>query len=331
MLKYSLPDSLLDVLRQKLPFSWYVFTGLVALFLAITLVLTAYLDGGRSLPSNWNYWRAGLIYPLILIYIMVIYPFVQRLSDQAVQSIIPFLKIEKDSLGIFGKEHSLGKHRGEWVALAVGILFIISLTQPWQGIRLWMDLYALFTGIIMFGVLAWLIYLGISNTRYLTRLSQKMDLDIFNIEALIPVARWSLSESGAFIGGIVISIALQSPENILHWQVLVIYLILVGSTIAIFFMSLWGTHVKIHHVKQAELDYAVENLTAASRKLKQPAGEDPSNFYYAVAAWGIYERKIREIREWPYNTGIIGRLILSAIAPGAVYLIKVLTGTRMGF
>jgi hypothetical protein len=331
MLKYSLPDSLLDVLRNKLPFPWYAFTALVAIFLAIMLILVAYVDGAHSLPSNWNYWRAGLGNPLIMIYIMIIYPVIKRLSDQAVQSMVPFLQIEKSSLGILEREHSIGKHRWEWVAFAIGVLFILMLSQPWQGMRFWMDFYGLFTGIIMFGILAWLIYLGIKNTRYLTRLSQNMDLDIFDIEALVPVARWSLSESGAFIGGIVISIALQSRESVLHWQVLVIYIILVGATVAIFFMSLWGTHVKIHGVKQTELAYAVENLTAASRKLKQPAGEDPSNLYNAVAAWGIYERKIREIREWPYNTGIIGRLILSAVAPGAVYLIKVLTGTRMGF
>jgi hypothetical protein len=56
-----------------------------------------------------------------------------------------------------------------------------------------------------------------------------------------------------------------------------------------------------------------------------------ANLHYEVAAWGLYERQIREVKEWPFNAGTIGRLVLSAVSPGLVYLTKLLLGPFPGF
>ena len=186
----------------------------------------------------------------------------------------------------------------------------------------------------LFGLLALLIYSGLHDARYVAKLNQNINLDIFDIGVLTPVARWSLAVSFAFIGGIVISIIFQTAENLMQWQIIMIYVILVGATIAIFFISMLSTHNAISRVKKRELAFVTEKLTEASHDLKQKASKsadaDTRELYYAVAAWGLYERRIREVKEWPLNAGIISRLILSVVSPWVVYLIKVLLGMVIG-
>lgn len=52
--------------------------------------------------------------------------------------------------------------------------------------------------------------------------------------------------------------------------------------------------------------------------------------YSAVVTWGIYEKQVQEIIEWPYNAGIIRRLAVTILSPGIIYLIKILFGSRLG-
>ena len=55
-----------------------------------------------------------------------------------------------------------------------------------------------------------------------------------------------------------------------------------------------------------------------------------SSLHYEVAAWALYERRIRETKEWPYNAGIIGQLIISIVSSGLIYVIKLLSGNLAG-
>jgi hypothetical protein len=88
-------------------------------------------------------------------------------------------------------------------------------------------------------------------------------------------------------------------------------------------------------VKSREVEFVSKNLLEATRRLKklslQGPGKDSDRAYYEVAAWGIYEKRIREIKEWPLNETIISRLVLSTISPVVVYLLKILLGLRITF
>ena len=85
--------------------------------------------------------------------------------------------------------------------------------------------------------------------------------------------------------------------------------------------------------KKRELTMVRENLEDAYRKLKQQATEgiagDRDKLYSAIAVWGIYERQVREAPTWPFNAGILGRLIASALVPAIIYIIKIFSG--LGF
>jgi hypothetical protein len=210
------------------------------------------------------------------------------------------------------------------------------LSQPWRGSFQSTDYFLFVTEIIMFGLLALLIYYGFHNARYLTLINKNLKLDIFSLDALAPIARWSLSISLAFIGGIIISIVFQTVENLMQWQIIFIYSILVISTIAMFFISLWSTHITIARVKKHELALVQNKFAQACRELTLKADsnsekENNISLHNEVAAWGLYERRIREIKEWPYNAGIIGRLVISIVSPAVVYVIKLFSGSLSGF
>jgi hypothetical protein len=59
--------------------------------------------------------------------------------------------------------------------------------------------------------------------------------------------------------------------------------------------------------------------------------DSSSSLSYDVAVWALYERRIRETKEWPYNAGIIGRLIISIVSPGLIYVFRLLSGNLSGF
>lgn len=194
----------------------------------------------------------------------------------------------------------------------------------------------LVTSIIMFGLLGLLVYGGLSSTLRLAQLNrQHLKIDIFDTGLLIPVARWSLSVSLAFVGGISLSVVFQPLENLREIQNIIIYSILICVTVLLFFTSMWSTHNAMASAKKQELALVRENLGHARRILRQQVKENITSerdkLYSAIAVWGIYERQVREAPAWPFNAGILGRLIISALAPAIIYIIKIFCGLGLRF
>ena len=87
-------------------------------------------------------------------------------------------------------------------------------------------------------------------------------------------------------------------------------------------------------VKRREHDLARNHLEEVTRELREAAVkrklEEMDRLYSAVAAWGIYERRVREVPDWPYNATILRRLSVSVLIPCIVYLLKVAFNLRIG-
>jgi len=90
------------------------------------------------------------------------------------------------------------------------------------------------------------------------------------------------------------------------------------------------------NVKERELTMVREKFTQACRKMIQntdDAGitsDQNKSLYSEVAAWALYERRIRDTKEWPYNAGIIRQLIISIMTSGIIYGIKLFWGSFSG-
>ena len=321
------------VKSSRLP--WYWFTTLFTLTLLLLLIITTVLDGMTARFSQWDFWREFVAGPFIIAYIFLIFPYMHHLSEKAADA---FRQLQPhESTQTDREKATISRRDWEWVALAIGALFWILITRPWDwqwgGDGLWLYLYTLISASLLFGLLGWLIYYAIVESRHINRLSrQELKLDIFDNSAMIPIARSSLGTSFAFIGGISISLIFQTVDSLLTWQNITIYVVLVFATLLIFFFSLWSTHRIMAVTKHKELTIVRTQLEEAIRKLRDSTVnqsiEDASSLHSAVAAWGTYENRVREASEWPFNANILRRLAASVLVPGLVYLVKVLVGTR---
>jgi hypothetical protein len=323
--------SLLEWFAKLVRLPWYVITAIIAGVLLALLILVAYIEGSFTDGIDWSFWRLGL-QPAIIVYIFVLMPLIQRLWNRALQS-LQLLLPQAQKLEIT-KKVSRYNRRWEWVALFLGAAFFIALGQPWSWDMKWGDIYVLVTSITMFSLLGLLIYGGLSSTLRLAQLNRHyLKIDIFDTKLLTPIAYWSLSVSLAFVGGISLSVVFQPLENLRETQNIIIYSILTCVTVLLFFISMWSTHNAMALAKKRELTIVRENLGDARRQLMQLSKEDMTSsadkLYSAIAVWGIYERQVREAPTWPFNAGILGRLIASALAPAIIYIIKIFSG--LGF
>jgi len=332
----SVDYNLLQALVKRSRMSSYWLAVLLTLVLVLFLLLAAFLDGQMDSLGGWEFWRQFIGAPVIVGYIFMIYPYMLRLSRNAAET---FRRLQPPGIPENAAPVSHApKRRWEWLSIAVGVLFWVLVQQAWDwewGVDgWWLYIYALVSFSLLFGLMAWLIYVSLVESRNLNRLSrQKLDLDIFNTSALIPVSRASLSTSFAFLGGISISLIFQTVDSLLVWQNITIYSILVLATLLIFFFSMWSTHRTMAAIKHDELALARSELEKALRRLKESSlikqSPQSGDLHAAVAAWGTYERHVREAREWPFNAVILRRLAASTLIPALVYLLKVFLGIRL--
>ncbi len=339
MAEESHADNLLQTLMRRSRLPWYWTAAVVTAVLLLLLILAAYLDGAFGDLSELQFWQRFMDSPVLIIYILVVYPLIWRLWERAVKAFQPLLPPDDSTSSHLTAEIPVSNRRWEWVALLIGVVFFISIDQPWgwrpASGEIWLHIYELVTFSLLFGLLSWLIYTGLADSRYLARLNrQNLNLDIFEPGLLAPVARWSLATSLAFIGGISLSLVFQTREHLLSWQNITIYSILVGAVVLLFFMSMWSTHQSMARARNRELALARKHLTAAYRELKERVAQNQmegvERLYSTLTAWSTYERQGKEAPTWPFNAVIIRRLAVSGLLPGLIYLIRYLIGPRLG-
>ena len=335
---YPLVEALIK--RSRLP--WYWVTAVVAAVLLLFLILATFLDGVINDLSTWRFWQNNLEGLVLIIYILVVHVFMWRLRERAIQAFRPLLLLDEDDFNRLAAKTSAPNRRREWISVLIGVGFAVVLGQPWNlgwgpG-ELWWSVYLVITGSLMNGLLAWLIYDTLTGVFRINRLSRRdLKLDIFNTELLTPVARWSLGISLAFVGGISLSLAFGTQEELLRWQSITMYVILVCVTVLMFFLSMQSVHNAMAEAKRGKLALARKHLTIVSHELEDKAAsgqlEGIGELSSAVAAWAAYEKRAQEAPAWPFNAGVIRRLLASILAPAVIYLLKVLSvlGIKISF
>jgi hypothetical protein len=331
-------EPLLVSFMNQARLSWYWTTLLISIILLLFLVLVGYLDGAFEQQMGWELWRVGLQAPSIIVYILLIYPVIGRLWKRALEAFQPLVTMEQKQFNHLIAEASEVRRWHEWLSVLAGFIFMLIISRPWLWVDKWIDVYQTATSMLMFGLLGWLIYSSIYSNRGMSKLCQQdLRIDIFNANLLSPVAHLSLGNSLAFVGGISLSMVFQTQGNLLEWQTITVYSVLILATIFIFFVSMWNVHKILVRIKRSELNFARDQLAFYSRKLKSRVSESQQykagQLSLAVAGWAAYESKVREAQEWPFSTAIIRRLFASVLAPASIYLIKILSvlGIKISF
>lgn len=335
---FNMPTTLIEELVERTRFSWLQVAAAVGLALILFLVGTAFLAGVLAAPFNADFWRAGLLYPVIIIYILLMLPVLKRWRDAAIQGFRPLARMDDDEFECLIAGAPIFNRRLEWLALGGGVVGGLLLWRPWDysGLSMiwlssgtrsgWLVLYMLIAGGLWGGLLGWNIYSSLSGMRLFTGLQHHpLDINVFDLKPLEPIGRWSLGIALIYIGGSALSL-LFVPQMTLNVEAIVLYGILILTPVLVFFLNMLSTRQTIVAAKQQKLDMVRENLAAASLALDERAAKGQKEHIDAlldsVAAWVTYEERVEQVPEWPYTADIRRNLLLSTLLPLAVWLAR---------
>ena len=318
--------------------SWLQMAVVVGLVLILLLVGCAFLAGVLDAPFDAGFWRAGLLFPAIIVYILLTLPILQRLRNRAIVSFRPLALIEDEDFEQLLAQAPIFNRRLEWLALGGGIVGGLLLWRPWEYAGLsriwpslgarpgWLVLYMLIAGGLWGGLLGWTVYSSLSGMRLFTGLQHHpLDINIFDLRPLQPIGRWSLGIAVIFIGGSALSL-LFVPQLTLNVEAIVLYGILILTPVLVFFLNMLSTRQTIVAAKRRKLDMVRDHLVAASLALDEQVAKDQPEHAEALldsfAAWVTYEERVKKVPEWPYTSEIRRNLVLSTLLPLAVWLVR---------
>ena len=313
------PTSLFERLFDHRRPAWE--TLLLSLVLLCLPFVAAYLDGELENGFRSGDWRALLVYPAIIIYIIVISPVMARRSNEVVDAFRPLITIDDAAFNKLVKEAGSLNPRHEWLAFAIGVgLGILNATGSTFGADIfWLKLYWYVFGALMYGFLAWTIFVSISSTRVNRVLhSQSLHFDILDPTTFEAVGRQSLLLALVFTGGLTLSLILAfRPDYLSMPAVWLFYLPIVVVIVLIFLLSMQPTHKAMTAEKKRRLEPVQRQIVSACQTLVQrlEQGKDSASLPAEINALSVYEQRLLAARTWPYNTAMLRTLFLSVFFP----------------
>lgn len=324
------PSTLMNRISRRGYSAWYLTVFVIGLFLLLSLLVAAYLDQVWSELSIDGRWRGYLVQPLIIVYILLIYPIMQQSENNVVKAFRQLVLSSDEEFEQLILTTSRPSQKGEWTAFGAGVLFGFAIARPWQtvGEFSWLSLYLILTSCIMSGLLGWVIYTSMASTRLMAVLhKQPLQIDIFDTRPFEPIGQHSLKTVMAFIGGCAISFFfLASPQYLLSPSSILINGIIIFTAVLFFFLNMRPTHRVLATAKRNELDEAMKHIALSYQQLKKDSASASEHHLKLteVQMWMACEQRLLETKTWPYNTRMIRTLFFSVLIPGAAALARVL-------
>lgn len=306
----------------------------VGLFVSVSLLLlpfaAALLDGilGEFLADGR--WRAYLLAPAILLYIWLISPAMTRVGNDVLISLRPLIELDDESFDRMVEKASRVDPRHEALAFGVGAIFgvVTALNSGFADNVVWLGVFGVLTQGLMYGLLVWVIYASVANTRLNAALHrQPMRIDIFNPTPFESVGRQSLLLALVFIGGITLSLLFSlQVQNFSSGEFWLTYLALVLVVLLIFFLNMRPTHRLLAQARKDELEPLQQRINASCRVLVErlEGGQEAGSLSDQINALVSYEDRLGRARTWPYNTAMLRTLFFSVFIPLGSILARLL-------
>jgi uncharacterized membrane protein len=330
----TMPSTLLEELVERSRLSWLQVTIVVELALILCLIGAALLSGVLARPVDANFWRANLVWPAVIAYSLLMSPFSRRVRNGAIKAFRPLVPLDNDKFNRLLAEASVFNRRREWLALLIGsgsVLLVSGATIDWASVEpsSWpLLLYGLLGAGLTCGMIGFVVYSSMAGTKLFTELSRyPLNVSVYDLAALEPIARWSLASTLGYIGGITLSLLFLPREAFRAiGMMIIIYTPLTLAAVLVFFLNMSTVHGDMVEAKQRELATVRDNRMALSKALEERTArgeiENPQALLDAIKAWTAHEEWIRGLPEWPYTAGIKRNLILSLLLPGVVGIIR---------
>jgi hypothetical protein len=324
------PCTLLEELVERSRLSWLQVALAVALLLIVLLLGTAYLEGLLARPLDADFWRANMMFVVITPYTLLVQPILRRLRDSAIKGFRPLVRISDADFQQLLAEAPIFNRRGEWLALGVGALGTLLLSLGAREYYLGPTLvYGVFGGGLMYCLLSWFIYSSLSGTRLFAQLQRRpLEVNVFDLEPLEPIGRWSLGIALGYIGGNALSLLFLTPLAVgaRYLSNIIIYAPLIVAPAAVFFLNMMSTHRVMVEAKKRELKRVRVGLEAAYEALNERAAkgkiEDLRAPLDSFTAWASVEERVKEVPEWPYSESILRSLAGLVFLPIVVFVVE---------
>ncbi len=317
------PGQWLDQLEQP---TWRQI-GITSIVLILSAAAAITLDNLWGSLFVEGLWRRILLAPLIIVYTLLVGHFLSPYKETLMDSLRQVSALDEETYDRLIANALASARLG---ALLVFITFFfvgVLLSAPWEtaGPISWIALYITLAWSLMLAMLARVVYSSLRETGMVNAIQRRpLKFDILYITPFVPIARYSLRGSLAFIGGSTIAIIITTPWSIGFTMAdLVFYGILVLVAGLVFFVPMLETHRVLRQARRDEMDAIRYKLAAAYRRLEAltpDKKEDILIFSTEVNLWESYEQRIKDARTWPYDFGMIRTLVISTLIPILVSL-----------
>jgi len=302
------------------PRPWWV-TLAVSLGLIMLPFLAAYLDGSWEDIYLRGLWRILLAPPTVIIYTLVIAPLLEKMGADVIVALRPLVELDEVNYKRLIAETAYIRPRSELLALGIGLAFgfWLGLVGGFTAAEPWVRAYWTLSSALMWGILVWVVYLSLVNTRLTVALHrQPMHVDIFNLAPFEPIGRQSLVLALAFVGGISLSLLFSFQPSSLRVPIFwLIYLLLFLVPVLVFFSNMRPTHRVLAAEKTRYMEAVRGQISRAGQNLmhRLELSQDVGMLPMELNALLAYEVRLKETRTWPYNTGILRSLFFSVLIP----------------
>jgi hypothetical protein len=290
----------------------------------------AALDGALGQFFSDKQWRALAVAPMVILYIILVAPFMSRADRQAMAALRRLLPVSAEEFDRLSNRGAYVRPSGEILAAATGAAFglvMVGLSNLGTAGFSWRLLYLWISTVAQFALLAWTIYVSIAGARMTAALHRlPMQINLFDATAFEAVGRQSLLLALVFAGGITLSLLFQTPraEDLRLLQFWIVYLPPALAPVAVFFLNMLPTHRILAAAKQRELDETHRSMLQAYRASQQrlAAGQSDADGVAEATLLFAYEQRLRDARTWPYNTTMLRTIFLSGLVPVATSIIQ---------
>ncbi|MGD2157818.1 MAG: hypothetical protein PVG32_13170 [Anaerolineales bacterium] len=302
----------------------------VAFVLLLTPFAAAYADGLLNELLDTNHWRGLLIPPSVILYIWIVAPIMGKMESNVISSIRPIVKVDSEEFERLVNQARTMNPRNEIVAIGAGLLFGLLYTFGNSDTSLsWTTIYWFLFSPAMYALLAWTIYVALAGTRLTTALlGHPLRVDPFDVTPFEPIGRQSLFAALVFVGGITLSLVFVAfeSESLIQPAFWLIYAPLLSVPILIFFLNMIPTHRVIAAAKASELEAVRRHILRSCRELLErlERNQDSGKLPAEINALGVYERRLKSTRTWPYNTAMLRTLFFSVLFPIGTVLLRVI-------
>ena len=274
-------------------------------------------------------WRGLLVAPAMIVYIIAVAPSVEHGWTRVYSSLRSVVVLDDESYSQTVYAATSLHLRSEILALAVGaILGLLRVGYTVEGTPTWLDIYLLFSTALLFGLLAWVIYLTVARTRATAAiLRQPLCVDPTEISSFMAIGEQGLILALVFVGGTVLSLLFSAVEPGVFSQIAfwLIYVPILLAPVAVFLLSMRPTHRVLADAKDNQLKVVRQELQRASQQMlaqRAQVEDDGSNLSHQILALAALEARLQAARTWPYNTPMLRTLFVSVLAPGALLLAR---------